>query len=138
MPPLQAPAPIHDYAQSLKRSKRTLQGLRNGEVALKFLDNLSALGLSTARVAKYGTMLVVLLRVIDKDLKEVSRDDVERVVAWINCQPHKEWTKHDKKLVLRKIVQYAKQGSCAKGTLLPTEVSWISLVVKEKDFQGYT
>jgi integrase/recombinase XerD len=138
MPPLPAPAPtpVHDYEQSLKRSKRTLQGLRNGEVSLRFLDHMSALGLSTARVAKYGTKLVVLLRVIDKDLKDVSREDVERVVAWINGQPHKEWTKHDSKLVLRKIVQYAKQGNCAKGTPLPSEVSWISLVVKEKDFRA--
>lgn len=63
---------------------------------------MSALGLSTARVAKYAAKLAVLLRRIDKDLKDVNRDDVERVVAWINNQPHKEWTKHDSKLVLRK------------------------------------
>lgn len=138
MPPLQAPAPtpIHDYDKSLKRSKRTLQTLHNGEVALRFLDHMSALGLSTARVAKYATKLVVLLRVIDKDLKDLNREDAERVVAWINNKPHKEWTKHDSKLVLRKIVQYAKQGSCTKGTPLPCEVSWISLAVKEKDFRA--
>ena len=97
---------------------------------------MRALGLSTARVAKYAAKLAVLLRVIDKDLKDLNRDDVERVVSWINNQPHKEWTKHDSKLVLRKIVQYGKQGSCIKGTPLPTEVSWISLVVKEKDFRA--
>lgn len=136
MLPLPASAPIYDYERILKRCKRNIQGLRNGEVALRFLDHMSALGLSTARVAKYGTKLVVLLRVIDKDLKDVSREDVERVVAWINGKPHKEWTKHDSKLVLRKIVQYAKQGNCAKGTPLPPEVSWISLVVKEKDFRA--
>jgi integrase len=44
----------------------------------------------------------------------------------------KDWTKHDKKLTLRKLVQYAKNGSCAKGTPLPVEVDWISLSVKEK------
>jgi integrase len=30
-------------------------------------------------------------------------------------------------------VQYAKKGSCAKGTPLPKEVSWINLSVKEKN-----
>ena len=138
MPPLQAPAPtlIHDYEKSLNRSKRAIQKLSNCDVALRFLDHMSALGLSTARVAKYAAKLAVLLRRIDKDLKDLNREDVERVVAWINSQPHKEWTKHDSKLVLRKIIQYAKVGSCTKGTTLPIEVSWISLAVKEKDFRA--
>jgi len=138
MPPLQAPTPtpIHDYDKSLKRSKRAIQKLPNCDVALRFLDHMSALGLSTARVAKYAAKLAVLLRRIDKDLKDVTKDDVERVVAWINRQPHKEWTKHDSKLVLRKIVQYAKLGSCTKGTPLPIEAGWISLAVKEKEFRA--
>jgi site-specific recombinase XerD len=140
MPPLQPRAPtlvpVHDYEKNLKRSKRAIQKLPNADVALRFLDHMSALGLSAGRVSKYAAKLAVLLRRIDKDLKELSRDDVEQVVAWINSQPHKEWTKHDSKLVLRKIVQYAKQGSCSKGTPLPAEVSWISLVVKEKDFRA--
>lgn len=39
---------------------------------------------------------------------------MEKVVAWINSQPYREWTKHDKKLVLRKLVQYAKFWSRAR------------------------
>ena len=125
--------PIHDYAQRLVRCKRVISGLRNGETALRFLDHLGALGLSVGRVAKYSGHLPVLLRAIDVDLKAMTREDVERVVAWINSRPYKEWTKHDMKLTLRKLVQYAKCGSCAKGTPLPAEVSWVSLTVKEND-----
>ncbi len=124
---------IHDYEQRLARARRNLKPMRNGEVALRFLDHLGTLGLSVGRVTKYAGHLPVLLREIDLDLKAMSRKDVERVVAWINSRPQKEWTKHDKKLTLRKIVQYAKRGSCAKGTSLPKEVSWISLTVNEKD-----
>ena len=124
---------IYDYEQRLARSKHNIKPLRNSDVALKFLDHLSALGLSTARVAKYACHLPVLLKEIEFDVKLARREDVERVVAWVNSRPHKEWTKHDKKLVLRKLVQYAKCGSCAKGTALPSEVSWVSLTVKEKD-----
>ncbi|MDR1993097.1 MAG: tyrosine-type recombinase/integrase [Nitrososphaerota archaeon] len=70
---------------------------------------------------------------IQTDLKTITKQDLETIVSTINASKQKEWTKHDKKLLLRKLVQYAKQGSCAKGTPLPPEVSWISLTVKEKD-----
>jgi len=51
----------------------------------------------------------------------------------INSRPNKESTKADNKLLLRKVVQYAKQDSCAKSTPIPPEVNWISLTVKEKN-----
>ena len=124
---------IYDYEKRLERYKRIIKGLRNGGLALKFLDHLSALGLSIARVSKYASHLPTLLRVIDFDLASATRRDVERVVAWINRQPYREWTKHDEKLTLRKLIQYAKYGSCDRNTPLPQEVSWFSLRVKERD-----
>ena len=84
-------------------------------------------------MAKYAAHLPVLLRMVDVDFKAMSRADVERAVASINGKRHKAWTKRDKKLTLRKLIQYAKSGNCAKGTPLPSQVSWISLTVKEKD-----
>jgi site-specific recombinase XerD len=125
--------PIHNYQQSLNRTQRTLKTMQNGKLALQFLDHLGALGLSLARVTKYATHLPPLLRMINIDLKVMTKTDVEAIVATINGCDQKEWTKHDKKLALRKLVQYAKAGSCAKGTPIPSEVSWISLTVKEKD-----
>jgi len=124
---------IYDYDERLERYRRIIKCLRNGELTLRFLDHLGALGLSVARVSKYASHLPALLRVIDFDLADATRKDVEKVVAWINRQPHREWTKHDKKLALRKLIQYAKYGSCDRKTPLPPEVSWISLKVKEKD-----
>jgi hypothetical protein len=41
----------------------------NGEIALRFLDNLFSLGLSTASVSKVAGYIPALLRVIDFDLK---------------------------------------------------------------------
>ena len=35
--------------------------------------------------------------------------------------------------MLRKLIQYAKYGSCDRNTPLPREVRWFSLKVKEKD-----
>ena len=125
--------PIHDYEQRLTRHKRNIKQLPNGETSLQFLNHLNALGLSTARVTKYATHLPPLLRIINADLKTITKQDIECVVSTLNNSRQKEWTKHDKKLTLRKLVQYAKNGSCTKDTPIPPEVNWISLTVKEKD-----
>jgi len=101
-----------------------MEKLRNGELALRFLDHLSAVGLSTARVAKYASHLPVILRFICVNLSDIKKTDIENVVATINSAPHKEWTKHDKKLTLKKFIQYAKFGSCTKGTPWTAEVDW--------------
>lgn len=37
------------------------------------------------------------------------------------------------KVVVRKLVQYAKQGSCVPKTLVPEEVAWFSINRSEKD-----
>jgi site-specific recombinase XerD len=128
-----ADEPIHDYEQRLARHQRNIKQLPNGEIALRFLNHLNALGLSIARITKYATHLPPLLRLITTDLKTIAKPDIECVVATLNNSCQKEWTKHDKKLTLRKLVQYAKNGSCTKDTPIPPEVNWISLTVKEKD-----
>ncbi|MCL2477447.1 hypothetical protein [Candidatus Bathycorpusculum sp.] len=126
--------PIHDYAQRIKRNRHNIQQLPNGTIGLQFLDHLNALGLSLGRVSKCAAHLPVLLRIINgTDIKTMTKTDIEHIVAQINSRPNKESTKADNKLLLRKVVQYAKQGSCAKNTPTPPEVNWISLTVKEKN-----
>ncbi|MEM4521043.1 MAG: tyrosine-type recombinase/integrase, partial [Candidatus Bathyarchaeia archaeon] len=55
------------------------------------------------------------------------------VIAWINSQPYKSSTKEDLKILVRKLVQYAKCGSCGRNTPVPPEVSWFSINRSEKD-----
>jgi len=126
--------PIHDYQQRIKRNRHNIQQLPNGQLGLQFLDHLSALGLSLGRISKCSAHIPVLFRIINgADIKAMTKTDIEHIVAQINSRPNKESTKADNKLLLRKIVQYTKQGTCAKGTPIPPEVSWISLAVKEKN-----
>jgi integrase len=127
--------PIHNYERRLERSKINIAPLPNGGLCLQFLDHISALGLSVGRVSKYAAHIPTLLRMIDKDVtfKNMSKVDVEGVVAKINSRAIRASTKSDVKLLLRKLVQYAKTGSCAKGEPLPPEVSWVSLIIKEKN-----
>lgn len=44
---------------------------------------------------------------MDFDLSVATRKDVELAVTWINGQPYKGLTKRDRKLVLKKLIQYA-------------------------------
>ena len=78
---------------------------------------------------------MAVLRLIDFDVTKATRSDVERVLAKINQNPNwKESTKKHKRLVLRRLIQYAKYGSCEKGTPVPPEVSWIKTSrKKDKD-----
>lgn len=48
-------------------------------------------------------------------------------LASVNGQPYKSSTKGDFKLMVRKLVQYAKLGSCGKNMPIPVEFSWFSL-----------
>ena len=125
---------IYDYEQRLARYKRTIAGLRNGEIALRLLDHLASLGLSEAALSNSASHLIAVLRLIDFDVKDATRSDVERVVAAINR--NKRWTestKHHKRMILRRLIQFAKCGSCDRSTPFPPEVSWLKLRRSEKD-----
>jgi site-specific recombinase XerD len=141
-PTIQKPAstsvvdePVHNYQQRLNRSRHNIAQLPNNKTSLHFLDHLSALGFSVGRVSKYAAHLPTLLRIIGNDvkLKTLTKTDAEHIVAAINAKPNKASTKADNKLLLRKLVQYAKEGSCTKNTQVPPEVNWINIAIKEKN-----
>ncbi|MEM3602560.1 MAG: hypothetical protein QXN87_07800, partial [Candidatus Bathyarchaeia archaeon] len=77
---------------------------------MDFIDHLQALGLSKGRIAKYANHLCVLFKACPFDPHHATKRSIERVIAWIESQPYKTSTKDDLKLVVRKVVQYAKCG----------------------------
>ena len=106
---------IHDYGKRLASAKRRIAQLENAELLLNFVSHLEALGLSTGRVAKYANHVCALTKRCPLNPKTATRSDIEKVVAWINTQPYKTNTKNDLRLVVKKLVQYAKTGSCDKN-----------------------
>ncbi|MEM3000100.1 MAG: tyrosine-type recombinase/integrase, partial [Candidatus Bathyarchaeia archaeon] len=124
----------HFDRQTAAYKRRIAEFGANGELALRFLDHMASQGLSQARICKIADYLVQILHMIDFPVAEATRSDVERVVAAINANPQlREWTKRDRKLFLRKFVQYAKYGACTRETPVPPEVAWIKLTIKAKD-----
>ncbi|MEM2321301.1 MAG: hypothetical protein QXS79_05415 [Candidatus Bathyarchaeia archaeon] len=89
---------IYDFARRIERYRRIIAGLRNGDIALRLLDHLASLGLSNQ-----AAHLIAVLHLIDFNVREATRGDVERVVAKINGnRSWREETKRHKRLVLRR------------------------------------
>ncbi|MEM3550319.1 MAG: tyrosine-type recombinase/integrase [Candidatus Bathyarchaeia archaeon] len=124
---------IYEYAKRLESARRRIKGLANSSFLLSFIDHLEALGLSAGRVAKYANHICALMKKRPFDPRNATKMDIEGVIAWINGQPYKSSTKEDLKVVVRKLVQYAKCGSCARRSPLPPEVAWFSVNRNDKD-----
>jgi integrase/recombinase XerD len=124
---------MYDYGRRLEAARKRISSLANSRLLLAFLDHLKALGLSDGRVAKYANHICALTRGSPFNPKTATREEIERVIAWINSQPYKSTTKKDLKIVVKRLVQYARHGSCATKTPIPDEVKWFSINTREKD-----
>ncbi len=124
---------IHDYAKRLASAKRRLAQLENAELHLSFIAHLEAIGQSTGRVAKYANHVCALTKCCPLNATSATRNDVEKMIAWINTQPYKSSTKADLRRVVKKLVQYAKVGRCDKSAPTPPEAAWIVIGKGDKD-----
>jgi hypothetical protein len=79
---------IHGFESALWRYKQIIAGFgENNRIALQFLDRLASLSLSTTKICKCTDYAIAPLLVIDFNLRNATRVDVERVVAQINRNP---------------------------------------------------
>ena len=122
---------VHGYFNRLESARRRLAQMKHSSLLLAFVDHLLALGLSEGRVAKIANHLCTIFRNCPFDPANASMRDVEAVVGWINSRSYKTSTKDDLRLVVRKLVQYAKFGSCARKTPIPPEVAWFSVRTRD-------
>jgi site-specific recombinase XerD len=72
----------------------------------------------------------VLARRANKPLKQLGREDVERLVAWINSSNYAEETKHSYKVVLKKFYQWLRDCN-EDNHEYPEEVKWIKTTIKK-------
>ncbi len=122
---------IHDYSRRLESARRRLAQLEYSGILLGFIDHLLATGISKGRVAKIANHLCAIFRNRSFNPLSATISDIEAVIGWINSQPYKMSTRDDMKFVIRKLVQYAKFGSCSKKTPIPPEVSWFSVSTRD-------
>ncbi|MCZ7608520.1 MAG: site-specific integrase [Planctomycetota bacterium] len=121
----------HQYGKKLESAERSLRASshrpRNKELVLAFKRQLVVDGLSQARILSYMSRLPHLVRLVDKDLDQYTKDDVMVMVEQIERWPHSEYTKHTNKVVLKRFFRWLRNT----GRDYPEEVKWIRANVRK-------
>jgi site-specific recombinase XerD len=90
-----------------------------------------AKGNGRLRAVKYINHIIVLARMTDKPIHQLSRGEVERLVSQINTSSYKETTKRDYKIILKRYFQWVK-GLDEDEHQYPEEVRWIKTTQKRE------
>lgn len=93
---------------------------RNKKLIFKFRDDCVRQGLSKPRIVKLLEILKSTALILDKDLDQLKRKDIEKFVTIIQEREYSPWTKQSYKIILRKFVKWVK-----KTDDYPEEVKWI-------------
>ena len=99
----------------------------NKEIIDKFACDCYADGLTKNRVDKYRGYLLHLAAALGKNLIDVTKEDLKRLVAEIECSDYMDWTKHDYKVTLKKFWKWLRQTD----DTYPEEVRWIRTTLKK-------
>ena len=117
---------IHNYdrllAKTMVRMKSSGISEKNKNTIEKFGDHCFANGIGKARVIKYTQTLKTLALWLKKDFYKVNKEDIEKLVIFIQHKgTYSEWTKRDFNVTLKKFYKWL------KGTGdFPPEVKWLS------------
>jgi integrase len=107
------------YTQRIKES--TDLGERSKEQFLEFKDHLFMRGLSKPRVLKYLCILLKLNERSKKELCDLTKRDVEGLIAEINQSNYAAWTKLSYRLVLKKFLTWRNGGK------IPESIEWVKI-----------
>jgi len=101
----------------------------NKALLSKFLDYLKANAISEKRILKYQYTLTKMAKILKKPYDKATKEDLIKVVAWIEEQPYTAWTKHDYKVCLKRLFKWLK----GNDEEFPNEVKWIKATVKRNN-----
>jgi len=106
----------------------------NKKHILKFIDQISAEGLTQTRQIKYLYMLGKIAKMLEKDFSKVKKEDIVRLCSKINNSDLKEWTKHDYKIVIKRFFKWLREdeGQELDKRQYPNEVKWITITMKKQ------
>ena len=118
------------FNRALKRLYSSTDVCEEDKVNIsRMVEHLLAKGVSKGRAVKYIYHLLVLARVAGKPFKSLRREDIERLVSWINASDYTDHTKHDYKVILKKFYQWLR-GCNEEEHEYPEEVRWIKTKLK--------
>lgn len=111
----------------------------NKKLILKYLDQLTAKGITVGRVQKYCYYLTRIAQILKKDLILVTKDDIVHLLNTIEKaevrsgarkgKPISDWGKHDYRVVIKKIFKWVREqeGQTFGLREYPKEVAWFPI-----------
>jgi site-specific recombinase XerD len=121
-------------AYALSRLEKADIGAANKKTISRFIDQLSAEGLTLVRQAKYiYTIVLISQRLKNKPFVKVTKDDVVKVIGDINKTDFSEWTKRDYRIVFKRFMKFVREeeGKKFERHQYPAEVSWLDITMKK-------
>jgi site-specific recombinase XerD len=114
-----------DLTHNLDKAKELIKNTKEIDQAnkrhiLRFVDRLSAEGLSKARQIKYIYNLKTISKILKKDFDKATKSDIEKLCSDINNSEYTDWTKHDFLAEIKRFYKWLKQTED-----YPEEVRWI-------------
>lgn len=104
---------IHYSNKRLVAIKKRLAGFeRNGKMAVRFVDAMTAYGITAIRVSSLGWHAWKMISMIEDgmDVKDMTRQDIEKIVSEMTTFGWKNDTIKMFVLTLKRLVTYAKTG----------------------------
>lgn len=96
---------------------------------MRFRDECVTQGLSPDRVLFYLEKLKLIGQQFNnKNFKDMTKDDIKRIVAWNESRNLAEWTKHGYKITIKKFWQFLHSIDWHSGQY-PECVSWLKLTM---------
>jgi len=125
---------IHDMDKRLASAKKLVAKSnpitkRNSELISKFEDYGFTISLSKKRITKYVYSLRKLAEWLDKDFDQATKEDIEKLVLFIEKKGYSAWTKHDYRVIIKRFYKWLK----GNDEIYPDEVKWIKTTLKKKD-----
>ncbi len=125
---------IHNYSQSLRSAYKAIEkaGIlqENRDAIREFAGILESMGLNKGRTAKCIYHLITLGERVSKPFKDLTKQDVQDLMAWLNSADYTPITKSDMKKAFKRFMKWVKTGSLEREVAFPPEVSWIHAELK--------
>jgi len=105
----------------------------NKKHIMRFIEQLSAEGISKVRQVKYLYILGKLARMLKKDFSKSNKQDIVTICSQINNSDFKEWTKHDYMVTIKRFYKWLREdeGQELDRRQYPDEVKWIRSNMKK-------
>jgi integrase/ribosomal protein L37E len=126
----------------LNRIDKSKISQTNKKLIKGFIDECYSNGLNDKRIIFYLTRLWKILQMTNKNLDQLTKSDIKRMVGEIEKSDYTEWTKHSYKVSIKKVLQFVKlhdrkDYKWKNYKRYPEEVDWIELTMKNNNEKQY-